>query len=105
MPEWGYIAGALWLGILTSVSPCPLATNIAALAFLSRHGGERRRAVAGSSAAYILGRMLSYTALALIITAGLVSAPAVATFLRTKLEGLLGPGLILAGMVVSGWRP
>ena len=32
------IASAFWLGILTSISPCPLATNIAAISFVSRHG-------------------------------------------------------------------
>jgi len=107
MPEWPYfaaIAGALWIGILTSISPCPLATNIAAIAFLSRHG-ERRRAMAWGSAAYIAGRMVAYTALAMLLAAGLLSAPSVSAFLRSKLEGLLGPGLILAGMVVAGWLP
>jgi len=104
MLDWQLIPWALWLGVLTSISPCPLATNIAALAFLSRRGGCRR-AVAWSSAAYIAGRMIAYTALAAILAAGLFSAPAVSAFLRTKIEGLLGPGLILAGMVVAGWLP
>ncbi len=104
MLEWQLIGWAVWLGVLTSISPCPLATNIAALAFLSRHG-ERRRAVAWSSVAYIAGRMAAYTALAALLAAGLLSAPSVSAFLRTKLEGLLGPGLILVGMVVAGWLP
>jgi len=101
MPDWPLIAGAIWLGILTSISPCPLATNIAAVAFLARKGTQRR-AVAWSSIAYISGRMIAYTLLAMVITAGLLSAPSVATFFRDKLEGLIGPGLILVGMLVSG---
>lgn len=104
MPEWPLIAGALWLGVLTSISPCPLATNIAAVAFLARRS-ERRSAVAWSSAAYIAGRMAAYTLLAMALAAGIFSAPAVAAFLRTKLGDLLGPGLIVVGMLVAGWLP
>ena len=104
MPEWTLILGALWLGIVTSISPCPLATNIAALAFLARRGGEHR-AVAWSSAAYIGGRMAAYTVLAIVLVAGVFSTPAVAEFLRTKMAGLIGPGLILLGMLVAGWLP
>lgn len=81
-----------------------MATNIAAIAFLGRRG-DQRRAVAWSSLAYIAGRMAAYTVLAAVLSAGLLSAPAVASFLRTKLEGLIGPGLILLGMVVCGWLP
>ena len=104
MPEWPFIAGALWLGILTSISPCPLATNIAAVAFLARRG-DQRAAVAWSSLAYIVGRMAAYTLLAILLAAGIFSAPAVAAFLRTKMEGLIGPGLIVVGMLVAGWLP
>lgn len=102
MPDWPIIAGALWLGILTSISPCPLATNIAAVAFLARKG-MHQRAVAWSSLAYISGRMIAYTLLAIVITTGLLSAPSVASFFRDQLEGLIGPALILIGMMVSGW--
>ena len=36
-------ATALWLGILTSISPCPLATNIAAVSYIGSRAGEKRR--------------------------------------------------------------
>ena len=36
-------ASALWLGLLTSVSPCPLAANIAAMSYVGREVGSRRR--------------------------------------------------------------
>lgn len=104
MPDWPLIAGALWLGVLTSISPCPLATNIAAVAFLARRS-EKRASVAWSSAAYIAGRMAAYTVLAIILAAGMFSAPAVAAFLRMKIGGLIGPGLIVLGMLVAGWLP
>jgi cytochrome c-type biogenesis protein len=35
------IGSAIWLGVLTSISPCPLATNVAAIAFVSREGDRR----------------------------------------------------------------
>ncbi len=98
------IAGALWLGVLTSISPCPLATNIAAVAFLARRGAGSR-AVAWSSVAYIAGRMAAYAVLAMILVAGVLSAPAVSSFLRTTVGGLIGPGLIVLGMLVGGWLP
>jgi hypothetical protein len=36
---------ALWLGILTSISPCPLATNIAAVTFVGRQVGSPARVI------------------------------------------------------------
>ncbi len=102
MLELSLITGILWMGILTSISPCPLATNIAAVAFLSRKS-DKKSALALSSLAYIVGRMLAYTLLAMIITAGFLSAPSVAEFFRSKFTGLIGPGLIIVGMIVAGW--
>ena len=104
MLEWSLIAGAMWLGILTSISPCPLATNIAAVAFLARRTGQGRK-VAWAGLAYTLGRAFAYTGIAAAIVGGVLSAPALADILRNKLSGLVGPILILAGMVVAGWIP
>ena len=101
MPDWAFMIGALWLGILTSISPCPLATNIAAVAFLARRA-DRRVAVAWSIIAYIAGRMVAYMLLAIALAAGVLSAPGSAEFLRTKMQGLIGPGLIVVGMLVAG---
>lgn len=104
MPDWAIIGAAIWFGVLTSISPCPLATNVAAIAFLARGAGDRRRVVRGGIA-YTLGRAIAYAALAGVISAGLLSAPALSAFLRTRLEGLIGPLLILIGMIVAGWLP
>ncbi|HQZ27723.1 MAG: hypothetical protein KBF76_14485 [Verrucomicrobiales bacterium] len=95
---------ALWLGIVTSVSPCPLATNVAAVSVLARRIDDRRRALAGA-VLYTLGRMLVYIALALIVLAGLASMPALSAFLRREILPLVGPVLILVGLVVLGWIP
>lgn len=88
---------ALWLGILTSISPCPLATNIAAVSFLSKkitHPGM----VAISGIAYTLGRMAAYAALGWIIIHSLLSVPQVAQFLEKYMGKALGPLLILTGL-------
>ena len=104
MPDWHAIAGALVAGIVTSISPCPLATNIAAIAFLGRRSGQGRR-VAWAGLAYTAGRAVAYTGIAAAIIGGLLSTPAMSEILRTKLSGLVGPLLILTGMVVAGWLP
>lgn len=104
MPDWHAIAGAVLAGIVTSISPCPLATNIAAIAFLARRAGEGRR-VAWAGLAYTAGRAVAYAGIAAAIIGGLLSIPAMSEILRTKLGGLVGPLLILTGMVVAGWLP
>lgn len=88
---------ALWLGILTSISPCPLATNIAAVSFLSKKITHPFR-VALSGIAYTLGRMAAYAALGWFIIHSLLSIPQTAQFLQKYMGKALGPFLILAGL-------
>ena len=61
-PTWLAIGSALWLGILTSISPCPLATNIAAVSYVGRRIGSAR-AILASGALYTAGRTVAYVAL------------------------------------------
>ena len=89
----------LWLGLLTSVSPCPLATNLAATAYLSRRVDSRKRAIVGTLA-YTLGRVAAYVAIAGLLAAGLASAPGISQGLQRWMTPLLGPLLILTGMVL-----
>ncbi len=63
---------ALWLGILTSISPCPLATNIAAISFIGKHVGSPRM-IFLSGLLYMIGRIFSYTVLGIILIAGFIS--------------------------------
>jgi cytochrome c-type biogenesis protein len=103
----GYLSvllGALWLGLLTSISPCPLATNIAAVSFLSRRMDSRRLAVAGALV-YALGRALVYTAIGLILMTGLAAAPEVSRTLQTAILPFIGPILILVALVLLNWLP
>ncbi|MFC1556784.1 aromatic aminobenezylarsenical efflux permease ArsG family transporter [candidate division KSB1 bacterium] len=94
------ISGALasiWLGILTSISPCPLATNIAAITFISNKV-QSTKSVLLSGTMYTLGRMLAYLLIAVIVITGLLAIPKISHFLQKYLNMLLGPVLIIAGM-------
>lgn len=100
------LAAALWLGLLTAISPCPLATNIAAIGYVARfsQGGGRGR-IWLPGVLYSLGRALAYTVVGGIITWGLLSAPALSTFLQQHMNQLLGPLLVLVGMALLGMLP
>ena len=60
---------AIILGLMTAISPCPLATNISAIGFISRDLKDNKR-VFINGLVYTLGRAISYTGLALIIFFG-----------------------------------
>ncbi|SDI44424.1 Cytochrome C biogenesis protein transmembrane region [Ferrimonas sediminum] len=93
---------ALWLGVLTSVSPCPLATNVAAVSYLSRQVASPRRAVY-QGVAYGLGRTISYLALAALLLGGALSAPGLSQFLQSNMNMMLGPVLLVVGVVLLSW--
>ncbi|MDP3041835.1 MAG: aromatic aminobenezylarsenical efflux permease ArsG family transporter [Candidatus Omnitrophota bacterium] len=92
-------ASALWLGILTSISPCPLASNVAAISFLSKKI-THPVFVFISGLAYTFGRMVSYAILGWIIISSLLSVPQVAQFLQKYMGKALGPLLILTGLIL-----
>ena len=94
----GFIS-ALWLGILTSVSPCPLATNIAAISFLAKKI-VNPKTVFISGLAYTIGRMLSYALLGLVIISSLLSVPVSANLLQKYMNKAFGPILIITGLVL-----
>lgn len=92
---------ALWLGVLTSISPCPLATNIAAISYVGRKA-DRSVLVLASSAFYTLGRVVAYSALGALVVASLLSAPGISVWLQKNLNLFMGPFLVLVGMIVLG---
>jgi len=89
---------AIILGLMTAISPCPLATNISAIGFISRNIENRRR-VFINGLVYTLGRAISYTGLALIIFFG-ASKMHVSMIFQGWGERLLGPVLILVGLLM-----
>lgn len=92
---------AAWFGILTAISPCPMATNIAAIGFLGRRVSNPR-AVLLAGMLYTLGRSLAYLGVAVIAVWGLTSLPALSQFLQNGLNLVLGPILIIVGMLLTG---
>jgi len=93
------MASALWLGTLTSISPCPLATNVVAISFVGKRVGSTGQVLL-AGLLYTLGRMLAYLALGALVVAGLLSIPGLSNFLQKYMNQILGPVLILAGMVL-----
>ncbi len=87
----------LWLGILTSISPCPLATNIAAISFIGKRV-DNVRAVILSGLVYTFGRMIAYIAVGAIVVGGLLSIPSVSNFLQRYMIMVIGPILVVTGM-------
>lgn len=93
------IISALWLGILTSISPCPLATNIAAISFIGRHiKSPAHTLIAGIL--YAIGRTLTYLVISILFIYSIFSIPGVSNFLQQYMNKILGPVLILVGMVL-----
>ena len=90
---------ALFLGLITAISPCPMATNIVALAYVSRRVKERRYAVI-TGTLYTLGRMFSYSILGVIIIVAGLGVPGVASFLQDFGEQVLGSLLIVIGVIM-----
>jgi cytochrome c-type biogenesis protein len=89
---------AFLVGILTSISPCPLATNITAVAYISKNIKTPKHTLL-NGLYYTLGRGFSYSLLGLIIYLGF-SSFAVSRIFQGWGEKILGPFLILAGLVM-----
>ena len=83
---------------MTAISPCPLATNITATAFISKNISSKRK-VFLSGLLYSLGRGFSYTAIGLILYFG-ASKFYIARFFNQNGEKYLGPLLIVIGLIM-----
>jgi cytochrome c-type biogenesis protein len=87
---------AILLGLMTSISPCPLATNITAIGFISRNIDNRNR-VFLSGLFYTMGRAITYTSIALIIFFG-ADQFSFSGFFQRYGEKIIGPLLIIIGV-------
>jgi cytochrome c-type biogenesis protein len=92
------IIAAFALGLLTAVSPCPLATNITATAYIAKTI-ESKKQVILSGLLYTLGRLTSYTAIGALIYFGF-SKFKIAKLFQGNGEKFLGPVMILIGLVM-----
>ncbi|HUX94115.1 MAG TPA: aromatic aminobenezylarsenical efflux permease ArsG family transporter [Bacteroidales bacterium] len=89
---------AFLLGLMTAISPCPLATNITAIGFISRDIENRNR-VFINGLLYTLGRALSYTVIATIIFLG-ADQMQIGGFFQQHGEKIVGPLLVIIGLLM-----
>lgn len=89
---------AFVLGLMTAISPCPLATNITATAYISKNISSKKKVLL-SGLLYSLGRAFSYTAIGLILYFG-ASKFHIARFFNQNGEKYLGPILIIVGLIM-----
>jgi len=96
----GPILTAFLLGLMTAISPCPLATNITAIGFISKDIENRKR-VFVNGLIYTLGRAFTYTALGLAFFFG-AGKFHLSGFLQQNGEKIIGPLLIVIGLFMLG---
>ena len=92
------IVTAFALGLMTAISPCPLATNITAIGFISKDVEDKRR-VFISGLIYTAGRAIAYTLLAVIIFLG-AGQFEISGWFQQYGEKFLGPLLIVIGILM-----
>jgi len=90
---------AFTLGILTSISPCLLATNVTAISFIARRI-DRPHIMALSGAFYTAGQALGFVVLAAAVVGSLVAIEPVSHWLQKYMFRVLGPILIVVGMLL-----
>ncbi|MEE9443018.1 MAG: aromatic aminobenezylarsenical efflux permease ArsG family transporter [candidate division Zixibacteria bacterium] len=93
------IGYAVWLGILTSISPCPMATNIAAMSYIGKNV-ERPSVALLSGILYTIGRMITYIVIGALAVTSVLSIPDIAMFLQQHMNKFLGPILIIVGLLL-----
>lgn len=94
---------ALILGLMTAISPCPLATNITAMGYISRDITNRRQ-VFVQGLLYTAGRGFAYFFIAFLFVIG-ADQFEIASFLQKYGEKILGPLLIVMGVFMLGLIP
>ena len=91
------VIAAFFIGLMTAISPCPLATNITAIAYISKRiDNSRHTLLAGF--VYTLGRMAAYITVASVIVFFGMNIRLIALGLQHYGELLLGPFLVLCGI-------
>jgi sulfite exporter TauE/SafE len=107
--EWlqGLLENSQWpvltafiLGLMTAISPCPLATNISAIAFIGKDITEKRTVLL-KGVVYTLGRAFTYTVIGLLFFFGLGEIGLSGFFQRWG-EKILGPLLVVIGLFMLG---
>jgi cytochrome c biogenesis protein CcdA len=90
---------AFLLGVLAAIGPCTMATNFAAIAYISRKVTDRKFAIL-ASLLYSLGRMVSYSLIGILIIGIGLGVPGINSFLEDTRTYFLGPLMIVAGILM-----
>ena len=94
------VVAAFFIGLMMALSPCPMATNVTAIAAVSRKAGQNRKTLL-FGLSYTIGRMFTYIAIAATVVWIGISTQPVSMLLRGG-EAFLGPLLIIIGILLSG---
>ena len=95
---------AFWLGVLTSISPCPLASNIAAVSLIG-HRIQHRWWVVLSGVLYTAGRSFAYAVLGFLAVSAFSALPSVSMFLQVWMNRGLAVLIVLTGLLLLDWLP
>lgn len=93
------LIAAFFIGLMTAISPCPLATNITAIAYISKKIDNGKKTLL-TGLVYTLGRMFTYVLLASLIVYVGLNVQSISLFLQKYGEKILGPLLIFIGLVM-----
>ena len=93
------VIAAFFIGLMTAISPCPLATNITAIAYISKKIDNSKHTLLVGFL-YTLGRMFTYVVIASLIVWVGVNTQTIALFLQKYGEKILGPLLIIMGILM-----
>lgn len=93
------IIAAFFIGLMTAISPCPLATNITAIAYASKRIDNSKHTILVGFL-YTLGRMFTYVAIASLIVWVGINTQTSSLFLQKYGEKILGPLLIIIGIIM-----
>ena len=94
------IFNCFWMGVLISISPCPLATNISSLSFIINNSINSKFNIIEISVLYSLGRILGYFLLALLIIKIGLSIPELANFLTINFKIITGIILLFSSILI-----
>ena len=93
------ILSAFLLGLMACLGPCTMATNIAALAYVSRYTKNKKSAIL-TGVLYTAGRMITYSTIGVLIIGIGLEVPEVSLFLQNTMEKVFGPLLIVIGVLL-----
>ena len=93
------IVAAFFIGLMTAISPCPLATNITAIAYASKKIDDSRHTII-VGLLYTFGRMATYVLIASAIVCFGLNTQSIALTLQKYGDKILGPMLFIVGVVM-----